>query len=147
MESVENTPIPRRRTRLGDFLISKGIISQEQLEQALEHQKKTGAFLGEELITLGYISAAKLGSYMQELTTFPFVELATTPIDVPLAHLIPEQMARQNLVLAFSEQGDAINVAMVNPLNLALMDDLRARLHRRVVPFLAFKTDLEESIN
>src|SRR5215472_11874300 len=103
MASVENTPILRRRTRLGDFLLSKEIITQEQLEQALVHQKKNGSFLGEALIALGFISASKLGSYMQELTTFPFVELATTPIDVELAQMIPEQMARQNLVFAFAE--------------------------------------------
>ena len=61
------SPYLRRRLRLGEFLIAKGVISEEQLKTALERQKQTGDFLGEALISLSYISPPTLGSYMEEL--------------------------------------------------------------------------------
>ena len=133
--------------RLGEFLVSKGVITEEQLQEALERQKQTGDFIGEALIALNFISPPTLGSYMEELTTFPYIELSSFPISHELAHQISENYARQNLVFAFAEWDDGVQVAMANPLNLTLVDDLRDRFKKRVVPFHAFKADLLDAIN
>lgn len=137
----------KRKARLGEFLLAKGIITEEQLQSSLERQKQQGGFLGEALVAQGVISPTMLGSYMEELTTFPYVELSSFPINGQLARGITEQFARQHLVIPFAEWDQAVQVAMVNPQNLAVVDGLRDRLKRRIVPFFAFKSDVLDAIN
>ncbi len=140
-------PNPRRKVRLGEFLLAKGIISEDQLQSALDRQKVQGGFLGEALVATGAVSPAMLGSYMEELTTYPYIELSSFPLDQELARKLPEQYARLHLVVPFAAWDDAVQVAMVNPQNLALVDELRDRLQGRVVPFFAFRSDVLDAIN
>src|SRR4051812_3104467 len=144
---VNQATTARRKARLGEFLLAKGIITEQQLEQALARQKELGGPLGEALVAKGFVSTTMLGSYMEELTTFPYVELSSFPVNIALAQQIPEAYSRQHLVTAFAEWDDAIQVAMVNPQNLAIVDELRDRLKRRVIPFFAFKSDVLEALN
>jgi type IV pilus assembly protein PilB len=144
---VNHNSSARRKARLGEFLLAKGIITEEQLEATLERQRQQGGFLGEALVAQGLVSPSTLGACMEELTTYPYVELSTLPVNLALAHLIPEQYARQNLVIPFTEWEDAIHVAMFNPQNLGIVDDLRNRLKRRITPFFCFKSDVVDAIN
>ncbi|HLJ55732.1 MAG TPA: GspE/PulE family protein [Chthonomonadaceae bacterium] len=137
----------RRKARLGEFLLAKGIISEEQLQKSLDRQRAQGGFLGEALVAEGAVSPSMLGSYMEELTTFPYIELSSFPINGQLARGITEQFARQHLVIPFAEWDQAVQVAMVNPQNLSVVDALRDRLKRRIVPFFAFKSDVLDAIN
>ncbi len=88
-----------------------------------------------------------MGRYLQELTGFPYVDLADTSIDLELARSIPEHLARRKMLLPFAAQEDAVHVAMADPLDLSAVDDLRTRLGRRIVAFLAFQADILQSIN
>lgn len=136
-----------RRARLGEQLIGDGLIDEQQLRQGLERQRQTGHFLGETLASLGFVRAAVLGPYLSAATGFPYVDLAEFSIDFDCARLIPEHLARRKMLLPIAERGDELHVAMADPLDLAAVDDLRARLNRRVVPFLTLETDLGEAIN
>ncbi len=144
---MNNSAGVKRKARLGEFLLAKGIITEEQLASSLVRQQAQGGFLGEALVAEGVVSPTMLGSYMEELTTFPYVELSSFPINGALARGITEQFARQHLVIPFAEWDQAVQVAMVNPQNLAVVDGLRDRLKRRIVPFFAFKSDVLDAIN
>ncbi len=141
------TLLPARRARLGEQLIADGLIDEQQLRQGLEHQRHTGAFLGETLASLGFIPNSSLGRYLSSATGFPYVDLSEYPIDFDCSRLIPEHLARRKLILPIAERGEDLNVAMADPLDLAVVDDLHARLNRRVVPYLALQADLHEAIN
>ncbi len=136
-----------RDSRLGDQLVADGIIDAGQLQQALERQRQTGAFLGEVIVTLGFAPAQTIGHYLQSVTGFPFVELADCTVDIELARSIPQHLARRKVLLPFAEQDDAVHVAMMDPLDLAAVDDLHTRLGRRIVPFLGFQADILQAIN
>lgn len=136
-----------RRLPLGEFLLSKGIITLQQLQTATESQKSSGDFMGEVLIALGYVPPATLGACMEELTTFPFIELTNFPVNKELLDRLPESYIRSNHIIPFAEWDDAIQVAMSNPLRLSIVDDLRDRLKRRIVPYYAFKSDIIAAIN
>jgi type IV pilus assembly protein PilB len=144
---VNQNTSTRRKARLGEFLLARGLITEEQLEAALDLQQQQGGFLGEALVGLGFVSPAMLGTCMEELTTYPYVDLSCLPVNMALAHRLPEQYARQNLAIPFAEWDDSIHVAMVNPQNLAIVDDLRNRLNRKITPFLSFKSDVVDAIN
>ena len=132
--------------RLGERLLSDGLINDEQLTKALERQRQTGQFLGETLFGLGFVNSNQIGTYLTEVTGFPYIDLAETTIDLEVARLIPEPYARRRQVLPFAERENEILVAMLDPLNLTVVDDLRSRLGRTIVPYLAFANDIDDAI-
>lgn len=137
-----------RRTiaRLGERLVSDGIISDEQLGQALERQKRSGGFLAQILVSSGLIAPSAMRSYLEEVTGFPFIDLAETEVDREVAAQIPESVAVDKKVLAVKEVHGRILIAMSDPLNLATIDDLRGRFAKPIVPGLAFEQDIVEAI-
>ncbi len=136
-----------RGMRLGDHLIADGLINEQQLRQALEHQRQTGAFLGETLVSLGLVDPSEIGPYLEHATGFPYVELSSYPVDYDLARELPEPLARRKGLLLFGQRGEEYLVAMADPLDLAVVDDLRARLNHRVAPHLVLRPELEEATN
>jgi type IV pilus assembly protein PilB len=141
------TVIQNRGVRLGEQLIADGLINEQQLREALERQRQTGAFLGETLVSLGLVTPSSLGRYLESATGFPFVELSNYPVNLELARAIPEHVARRKSLLPFAERLDGVCVAMTDPLDLAAVDELSARFGRRILPFLALQSDLIEGIN
>jgi type IV pilus assembly protein PilB len=135
-----------RKRRLGELLVTDGIITEEQLSQATEHQQRTNCFLGQAIVTLGFATPAQVGDYIEEALGFPYIDLSTANIDTEVARSLSEALARKKLLLPFAVDEDAVHVAMADPLDLAVVDDLRARLNRRVHPFVAFENDLREAI-
>jgi type IV pilus assembly protein PilB len=145
--AAETTKSLRRMLRrLGERLLADGVIDEEQLRQGLERQRQTGQFLGETLFALGYVSSNQIGAYLEEVTGFPFVDLAESSVDLDVARRLPEEYARRRHVLPFREREREIDVAMIDPLNLTVVDDLRSRLGKPIVPHLAFANDIEDAI-
>jgi type IV pilus assembly protein PilB len=132
---------------LGEQLTADGLLTAEQLQEALEFQSQTGTMLGEAIATLGQLTTATLGPYLERMTGFPFVDLTNSPIDDELARSIPEPLARHRQALPFGLKGESVLVAMVDPLDLKAVDELRARLNRRIIPCLTFSADLADAIN
>ena len=86
-------------TRLGQAMVDRGIITQEDLEQALDHQRTTRKRLGESLIDIGAVTSFQLSQALADHLGVPFVDLETHPPDVLLAGMIPEEVARRYLSL------------------------------------------------
>ncbi len=132
--------------RVGEVLLSEGLIDEMQLRLGLERQRESGGFLVENLVALGFARPEAVGKYLDQATGFPFVDLSQTAIDLDLARVLPESLARRKLVLPFAEENGEVFVALADPLNIATVDDVASRLGKRVVPHLAFSFDLEEAI-
>ncbi|MDE2127464.1 MAG: type II/IV secretion system protein [Armatimonadetes bacterium] len=133
--------------RLAELLIEDEIIDSHQLERAEEYQRQTGTFLGQALVSLNVATPQVLGDYLEAATGFPYVCLADRVVDATASQLIPERIARRKQVLAFAESRDALEVAMADPLDLDTVDDLRLRLNRPIVQYLALESDLQDAIN
>jgi len=132
--------------RLGDRLLEDAVINEDQLKQALSRQATTGEFLGEALVGLGFLTPGQIGPYMEEVTGFPFFDLAEQRIDDEVAHLIPEPTCTSRRVIPFRVVKGRVHVAMADPLNLSIVDEIRAGIDQPVVPYLAFPSDVEEAI-
>lgn len=144
--ATETKGVLKVMRKLGERLLADGIIDEEQLRQGLERQRVTGQFLGETLFGLGIVSSGQIGRYLEDVTGFPFVDLTETSVDPAVASLVPEEYARRRHVLPFREREGQVDVAMIDPLNLSVVDDLRSRIGRTIVPFLAFASDIDDSI-
>ena len=133
--------------RVGEVLLSEGLIDEMQLRLALERQREIGGFLVENLVALGFARPESVGKYLDQATGFPFVDLTQTQINLELARVLPESLARRKLVLPFHEENGEVLVALADPLNIATVDEVASMLGKRVVPHLAFSFDLEEAIS
>jgi type IV pilus assembly protein PilB len=111
--------------KLGQMLISSNIISEEQLRQALNLQKKDGGRLGTNLVKLGYVNEDDLVSFLSKQYGVPAINLSEYTIDPPVIKLIPIEMARKYLIMPVTRVGATLTIAMADPSNLFAIDDVK----------------------
>jgi len=133
--------------QLGQRLVQAGHISEAQLEAALERKKETGGFLGEVLIEMGAVSAKVVGAALEETINVPYVDLSETQIDLLALELVSEQYQRRHRVLPFKQESRRLYVAMADPLNVMVIDDLHLMTGMKVVPMLALNTEIQDAFN
>src|SRR5262249_33757694 len=102
-------------TRLGQSMVDRGLITKEDLERALEHQRETRKRLGEALIEIGAVTSFQVSQALAEHLGVPFVDLELHPPDVMLAGMIPEEVARRYCALPVERWSGQVVVAMANP--------------------------------
>jgi MshEN domain len=124
-------------TRLGQAMLDRGLITQTDLEQALEHQRATRKRLGESLIDIGAVTSLQLSQALAEHLGVPFVDLETHPPDVMLAGMIPEEVARRYCALPVERWSGQVVVAMANPNDVFALDDLRVLTGQSILAALA----------
>ena len=139
------------RDRLGELLIKGGLLTKEQLEKALDVQRGTTKRIGEVLTELGLVTEVDVGQTLSRQLGIPFATgasglLAPSKGD-GLEDLVPEEFARQHLVLPLSRTLTSLTVACVNPLDLITMDNLGRVSRCEINPVVTTKTDLEQAID
>lgn len=115
----------QRRIRLGDLLVAQQYITQDQLEQALAQQKKTGRKLGRQLIDMGFVEENTLLSLLSKQLNIPFVELKHYRFDRDLVQTLPETLARRYRVMILKEDPDGILLGMSDPTDIFGLDELQ----------------------
>lgn len=134
------------KKRLGDLLVENGIISQEQLEEALVEQRKTKRKLGDLLINQGYITEQQLIEVLEFQLGIPHVSLFKYQIDPAITQIIPESMAKRYQVLPFMKEGSKLMVAMADPLDYFAIEDLRMSTGFRIEPAISSRDELTRAI-
>ncbi|MCL6414993.1 GspE/PulE family protein [Aestuariirhabdus sp. Z084] len=114
-----------KRLRLGDLLVQQKLISNAQLELALQQQKRTGIKLGRTVIDMGFIEEEKLLQVFSQQLKIPFVDLRFFKFDNALIQRLPETHARRYRALILSDNPDGLLVGMADPLDLFAQDELR----------------------
>lgn len=133
---------PRKRVRVGDLLLEKQLISEEQLKTALSEQKRTGKKLGRALSDLGYVSEEQLLQTLADYFSYPFVDLSRFRFSNDLIHLLPESQARRYRCLVLAEEQDGLLMGMSDPTDLMVIDDLQRILKRTVYPAFVREREL-----
>jgi type IV pilus assembly protein PilB len=146
-EGSEGMTTTRRKPKqLGQILIEQGLITQEQLQAALEVHHRTPKSLGRVLIDMGLIREADLVRALAEQVGLEFVDLSEVQIDPAAAALLPETLARRYRALPIGERDGKLLVAMSDPANVYALDDIRAITNRDVQPVVATASDVEQAI-
>ncbi len=114
-----------KRIRLGDLLVAHAYISQDQLEQALAEQKKTGLKLGRQLTAMGMVDENSLLNLLSEQLGVPFVELKHFRFDKNLVQRLPENLARRHRVMILSEDASSVVLGMADPTDIFTLDELQ----------------------
>ncbi len=126
------------RKDLGEILISKGAITQEQLAQAREAQRATRGDLARILMDLEMASDAQVAEARAEERGMQFVDISSSRIDPSAVNIVPERLAKRHNVVPFGKMGNQLLIATADPDDIMAMDDLRTVARGlQIKPFLA----------
>lgn len=134
-------------SKLGKFLIKKGVISAEQWSEAQGVAKKSGKKAEEALVELGYASADQVAQAHADLNGFDFINLQDVPIPPSVVELVPESVARENAVIPIEENDDSLKVCVSDPDDFETIEKLQFILNRKIDIALATKEQILEAIN
>lgn len=137
----------REKLRLGDLLISAGIITEEQLARVLQEQKKANRPVGEILVALGLTTEEIILRTLERQLGMPYIDLGRYMVDKKAVGLIPQDLARRHLVMPLFKIGSTLTVAMANPLNVPVIDEIRDRTHCEIGVAVSNRTAIQEAID
>lgn len=130
-----------RKQLLGEKLMQEGLITREQLGEALRVQARTGELLGQVLVKLGMITEEDLNRVLSPEDT-----ICQKSVDPQLLKLVPEQLIRKYKLFPVNKKGNRLYVAMANPLNVVAIDDLRLITGMDIEPVAASEKDINSLI-
>ncbi|MEW6556843.1 MAG: type IV-A pilus assembly ATPase PilB [Elusimicrobiota bacterium] len=133
--------------KIGDLLLEKGLISQDELTEALTYQKKTGKQFGETLLQLGYIKEDDLLKALSEQMNVPYAQLDSYLIDPHVVTELPEKLARELKALPIFKIENRLTVAMVDPLDIAVIDKLQKDTGCEIEPIVCLEDGLLKMID
>jgi type IV pilus assembly protein PilB len=135
-----------KKMRLGDALIHEGLINEEQLQQALALQKKSGKRLGAVLVEMHLVTEQDIVQILSKQLRIPFIDLSNYLIDPVIAKLVPEHIAKRHMLIPINKVGNKLTVAMVDPLNIIAIDDIQLMSGLMVKPVVATHTDINKAL-
>jgi MSHA biogenesis protein MshE len=137
----------RKRVRLGELLLEKKLISEEQLQEALAEQRASGRKLGRVLIDIGAVSEQDLHRCLAEYLDIPYVDLAHMSLDPNVVRQLPESHARRYRALVLKEDTHGLLVCMADPTDLFAFDELSRLLGKPIRLALAREAALLRTID
>ena len=132
--------------RIGDLLVREGLITREQLARALEEQRQSGTRVGYNLIKLGFIEENELTKMLARQYKMPAIDLARFEVDPKIAKMIPTDLAVKNLVIPLKRDGRTLTIAMADPTNLGVLEDLKFITRYDIFPVIAGEFTLRNVI-
>ena len=136
-----------KRVRLGNLLLEKKLISEEQLSAALLEQRETGRKLGRVFVDMGAVSEADLHHCLAEHLKIPYVNLAHMSLDPKIVRLLPETHARRYRALALKEDAKGVLVGMADPTDIFAFDELQRLFGKTVKLALVQESALLRTID
>ncbi|MFH0826650.1 MAG: ATPase, T2SS/T4P/T4SS family [Candidatus Omnitrophota bacterium] len=134
------------KERLKEILINKKLLTQEQLDKALEVQRQKGGKLSDIIIGLKFIKESELISSLSEGLGLPLIDLKRFKIDSDVAKIISNDIARQYQVMPIAKMGDVVTLAMADPLNIFAIDAVSSLTGYRINPIISSAQDIAGAI-
>ena len=132
--------------KLGELLVEKALVTQEQLDEALELQKDKGGLIGEILVELKYTTEDDIAKMLTAQYGFAYLPLSNYEIDQSLISIIPERVARQYCLIPIDKIGNNLTIAMSNPLNTQAVEDMETLTSCSVQTFVSTASDIKHAI-
>jgi MSHA biogenesis protein MshE len=129
------------KIRLGEILVRQNFMTQAELEQALEEQRKTGRRLGRVIAEKGYANERQIAEAVAHQLNIPFLDLGKYELDPKQVQKLPEVQARRFRAILLEERPDSFQVAMVDPSDVYAYDEL-VRLLKRDIDIVVVQESL-----
>jgi MSHA biogenesis protein MshE len=137
----------QQRLRIGDLLVEKGRITEDQLKEALAEQKKTGRKLGRQLIEMGFVSEEDMLDLLSEQLKIPRVDLRHYRLDPETVQKLPETHARRFRAIVLEDTGEDYLVGLADPTDIFAYDELARVLKKPVRLAVVSEDDLLNGID
>jgi type IV pilus assembly protein PilB len=144
--AVARRPAAERRLPLGEYLVSTGVLTPDELDAALSQHSAKNLQLGEMLLELGFVDEATLLRCLGQQLQVPATRLREGLVDPRVVRLIPRGKAEAFMCLAMFRVQGALSVAMAEPRNLEQVDELERITGLRVQPVLALRSAIERML-
>jgi len=131
---------------LGQILVERGIITNSQLERALEAQRRTGGLIGEIIIELGFAKEEDIAQCLSLQFGYPYLPLDNYEISQEVKNLISKNVCSHYCLVPIDKIGSALTVAMSNPLNVQAIEDLEDTTQCDIQIFVSTPSDIRKSI-
>lgn len=134
------------KKKIGEMLIEAGLIDDLQLDSALGHQRNWGGRLGSILIELGFVKEEDMAGVIEKQLHYPCIEV--TSLDVPREALdsVKVEIAKKYTIFPINLEGNTITLAMMDPTDLRITDELQFITGRRIKPALALESEIKRAI-
>lgn len=137
----------QKRKMLGEMLIAEGLISREQLDRALAEQKLHGGRIGTLFRSMGFVTEEDIIKVLGKQMGIQPVTLSSIIIDPDVVKIIPETLARRHQVIPLYKRDRMLTLAMVDPLNVFAIDDLRRATGLEIQPAVSSETEVMRAID
>lgn len=137
----------KAKMRLGDILVKSGVLTNEQLEQALILQKKEHKKLGELLIDEKILTEEQILGVLEYQLGIPYIDLNRYIVDRKVPKMLPEFLAKKHNLIAINMNKGKLVVAMSDPLDIIAIDDARISTGMELELVISSKNDIKKAIN
>ena len=135
--------MPRREKKpLGEALVELGLVTPEKLKKAKEEADRTKEPLRRVLIRLGMVDEGAIVSFFEEQLGIPRIDFSNYLLDPKVVDILPENFCRKHLILPLFKIGDTLTIAMVDPLDIFALDEVRLRTGCEVDPVVVSEKDI-----
>jgi type IV pilus assembly protein PilB len=141
--------VPRTKAGIlfGEFLVSKNLLSHNELVEALNKQREQGGRLGEVLLQSKMLSDEDVTYALAEYLSIEYIRLNDiNKVDVKLARMLPESIAKKFCLVVVGERDDKLVVAMADPLNVIAIDTITLKMERQIKPVISQPRDICQAI-
>ena len=125
------------RKRLGEILMEAGLLTEAQLQVALSEQKRWGGQLGKLLVDMQIVQEEHLVQALANQMNFPIINLDTLTISANVLEWVEGESAERHSAIPFRSDDRFLDVAMANPADMGIVDELRIRTKKNIRPYLA----------
>ena len=134
-------------SQIGELLVKENLITVEQLDAALKHQRQNGGRLGSIMITLGFVQDDDITTVLSRQYGVPSINLAYFEIDPAVIKLIPVETAQKYMIVPLSRVGSTLTIATADPTNVFAMDDIKFMTGFNVEPVVATEASILEALD
>lgn len=136
-----------QRKRLGEILVDQGFMTESQIQECLDEQKRSGKQIGKLFIEKGFIDEQKLLDVISAQIDVQRVIIENLNLDPVVVKLVPQEMARSYKVIPIYERDNVLTVAMADPSNLRTLDHIKFKTGRDVEPMLATEKEILSALD
>lgn len=142
----EKKPIPQK-VRLGDLLVEKKLISDEQLQAALQEQRLSGRKIGRVVVDLGFINEDKMLLELSSHFSIPYVDIGHFQFDSEVTRRLSESLARRYRAIVLLDEANQYFLGIVDPLDLIAIDEIERHLGKKINPAFVKEVDVLNAID
>ena len=132
---------------LPEILVREKLVTPEQMEEAVARQKQNGEVITKTLLDMGLVDEKTLIACIAERLSIPFLDMNKFRPSSDMAELVPRQIANYYQVIPIARLGKALSLAMVDPLNVLAIDDIKLVTGLEVQPIICTEKDFRDAVD